>query len=113
MAILSVGILFKQPYYIFGIGFHVGFVTVIPVDYDEYMSGADVDFRTFVIACWCTYSANQVTVYRQVGNVDGAAAYAFIRLAFFPDAECQRVAGQLVSIEAAYAVTVSYACKVD
>ena len=106
-----------------GTGVDVLAVAVIAVDDGEETGCLQGKLGALVVAGGCAYSAEGVTIDGQTGDVEGAAANAFVGFTFLTDAEgegghwcpCGRTAGHtdLVGIKASDAVTVGNAGEVD
>ena len=112
-AIRSLRVPLEKAYKVFGVGLDLRLVAVVTVDEHEHAPSADGYFRALVVARRRAHSANGVAVDGQTGDVEHPSADALVRFALAADAECKRIACELVGVETAYAVAVGYACKVD
>ena len=87
-------------------------VAVVAVDEYHEVGGAEGHLGTLVVAGRGPYPTLCVAVDRETGNVEHAAANALVGLTLAAHAEGQRVAHELVGIEAADAIAKGYRSEV-
>ncbi len=88
-------------------------VAVVAVDEDDEVGGLEGHLRALVVAGGGADASLGVAVDGQSGDVEHASADAFVGFALAADAEGERVADELVGIEAADAVAEGDGGEVD
>ena len=88
-------------------------IAVVAVDEDEQMTRVEVYLGALVVAGGCADTTLCITVDGQSLDIDHAASNAFVGFSFASNAQCQRIAHELVSIEASDAIAVGNGRQID
>ena len=79
-----------------GILHHTLLIAVVAIDEHYKMACAERYLRALMITGRCPYPTLRIAIDRQPCNIEHASSDAFIRLSLTSDAQCQRVAHELI-----------------
>ena len=96
-----------------GILHHALLIAVIAIDEHYKMACAERYLRALMITGRCPHPTLRIAIDRQPCNIEHASSDALIRLSLTPDAQCQRVAHELIGIKPSYAVAIGNGSQID